>query len=504
MNNTPADDAPILIVDDHEANLVALEVVLDPLGNRIARATSGTIALKEILETEFAVILLDVMMPELDGFETAALIRGRRQSAATPIIFITANSLTKEDALKGYQVGAADYLTKPFDPIILRAKVEVFVELHRARKQLERQATALAESRLAQERAQAYRTLAESIPQQVWTATPEGALDYVNAVVLDYFAQPSETIVGAGWLAVLHPDDASAAVVRWTLSVADGVPYEVEFRLRRHDGQYRWHLGRATPERDRDGIVIRWFGTNTDIEDHKRIESEHLRAIKSRDDLLATVSHDLRGPLSSILLASEVLEPTVEAVARNRQIIERSVTRMEHLIRDLLDMASIESGHLSVEPRPLVVEDVVAEALETIHLLAKSKVVSVASDLMASKLAIHGDRGRVLQVFSNILGNAVKFTPPSGKVSIRAAPTDGSYVQFSIADSGPGIKQDELPYVFDRFWQAKETAKAGTGLGLAICKGIIQQHGGSIWVESQLGTGTTFHFTMPVSPHVGP
>ncbi|MEO8554643.1 MAG: hybrid sensor histidine kinase/response regulator, partial [Kofleriaceae bacterium] len=471
MNDIPDDDAPILIVDDHQANLVALEVVLAPLGLRIVRAASGTLALKEILGCEFAVILLDVMMPDLDGFETAALIRGRKRSAATPIIFVTANSLTQQDAIKGYEVGAADYLTKPFDPVILRAKVEVFVELHRARRQLERQAAALAESRVEQERAQAYRTLAESIPQQVWTATSDGALDYVNPVVLAYFAQPAEAVLGTGWLAMVHLDDAAAAVARWARSLADGVPYEVEFRLRRHDGHYRWHLGRAMPERDREGVVIRWFGTNTDIDDQKRIETELLRAIKSRDDLLATVSHDLRGPLSSILLASEVLEPTPEAVTRNGQIITRAVTRMENLIRDLLDMASIESGHLSVDPRSLAVDDVIAEALETIHPVAAAKVVSLATELTTSKLAIHGDRGRLLQVFSNILGNAVKFTPPSGKVSIRATPSNGRYVQFSIADSGPGIRQDELPFVFDRFWQAKETAKAGTGLGLAICKG---------------------------------
>ncbi|MEP6861123.1 MAG: hybrid sensor histidine kinase/response regulator [Deltaproteobacteria bacterium] len=504
MINVPEEDAPILIVDDHEPNLVALEVVLESVGVRIVRATSGNDALKEILRCEFALILLDVMMPELDGFETATLIRGRRRSATTPIIFVTANTPTRDQLVKGYTVGAADYLTKPIDPLVLRAKVGAFGELYRARRQIERQSAELAEARLQQERlearADAYRYLAESIPQQVWTATREGALDYVNTVVMSYFDQPSSALLGSGWLSMLHPDDSVNAVARWTQALADGAKYEIEFRLRRHDGQFRWHLGRAVAERNRDGNVIRWFGTNTDIEDHKRAEAELRRAVKSRDDLLATVSHDLRGPLNSVLLATDLLEPSAESIARGGTIIQRSVSRMEDLIRDLLDMASIESGHLSVEARPLVIEDVVADALETIHPAAAAKVVTITTDLMTTpKAAIHGDRRRLLQVFSNILGNAVKFTPASGRVSVRAIPIEGPYIQFAIADSGPGIRQHELPFVFDRFWQAKETAKAGTGLGLAICKGIVQQHGGSIWVESQPGSGTTFYFTMPVS-----
>jgi signal transduction histidine kinase len=141
----------------------------------------------------------------------------------------------------------------------------------------------------------------------------------------------------------------------------------------------------------------------------------------------------------------------------------------------------------------------VTEAIESIQSVAAAKVVDLATELATPTAQIHGDRGRLLQVFSNILGNAVKFTPTAGKVSLRTGVRDDRYVTFAISDSGPGIRSEELPFVFDRFWQAKETARAGTGLGLAICKGIVQQHGGSIWVESQLGAGTTFFFTMPVA-----
>jgi len=484
------DDARVLIVDDHAPNLDALQVVIEPLGMPIVRASSGKDALHAILAQEFAVILLDVMMPELDGFETAKLIRGRRRSATIPIIFVTANSLDREDALRGYDVGAADYVMKPYDPTILRAKVGVFLELHRARRLLDRQDAALA-------RANAYRMLAERIPQQVWSATADGLLDYVNPVVVEYFGQPAATLLGTGWLALVHPDDAAEAKARWTTAVRDGSPYDIEFRLRHRDGRYRWHLVRATPDREGEGTVVRWLGTNTDIDDRKRVEAELLAAVRTRDNVLATVSHDLRGPLNALLLASETLAATPEAITRHQQFVQRSVKKMDRLILDLLDMASIESGNLSLEPKPVSVEEVVAEALESIQPLAAAKSLRLTSELAARELML-ADRVRLLQVFSNLLGNAVKFTPGAGQISVRAACVE-SNIRFEVSDTGPGLEPDQAPYVFERFWQARPTARAGTGLGLAISKGIVQQHGGSIWVESRVGAGTTFFFTIPLA-----
>ncbi|MBA3539522.1 MAG: response regulator [Deltaproteobacteria bacterium] len=263
--------ASILIVDDHEANLLALEAVLEPLGHPLTRASSGEEALRCVLDRDFAVILLDVMMPGLDGFQTAELIRDRERSRGTPIIFLSALSNTATDIAQGYAHGAVDYLTKPFDPYILRSKVDVFVELYRTREAIRQQATVLHErererdelqhtltqARHHREKAEAaaaaYRFVAESIPQQVWTATPEGTLDYVNSVVQRYFAQPPEAILRAGWLAAMHEADRATSEQRWKTSVETGVDYDVEFRLRRHDGMFRWHLARAVPERSVDG-----------------------------------------------------------------------------------------------------------------------------------------------------------------------------------------------------------------------------------------------------------
>jgi PAS domain S-box-containing protein len=282
----------ILIVDDREANLVALEAVLAPLGHRVVRALTGEDALRRALELDFALILLDVFMPDLDGFELLALLRARERSRGTPVIFLTGGSSDPQHVSRAYREGAVDYLVKPFDPDMLRAKVSVFVELYRSRDAISRQAAALREREREREllledlvaitRAQAraessaatYRLLAETIPQQVWTATPDGALDYVSSVVVDYFQRSAEDIRAAGWPAFIHPDDLPACRARWLAALASGDDYEAELRLLRHDGSYRWHLGRGVCERDDAGKIVRWFGTNTDIHDRKLHEAE--------------------------------------------------------------------------------------------------------------------------------------------------------------------------------------------------------------------------------------
>jgi signal transduction histidine kinase len=171
---------------------------------------------------------------------------------------------------------------------------------------------------------------------------------------------------------------------------------------------------------------------------------------------------------------------------------------MDALIRDLLDLASIEAGQLSVQLTEVPLGGAITEAIELAMPQAVEKAVRISAKVPSKPLVALADRHRVLQVLSNILGNAIKFTPGGGTILVTAARLGGA-VQVAISDTGPGIGGDQLPFVFDRFWQAKETAKAGTGLGLAICKGIVKRHGGEIAVESELGAGTTFTFTLPMA-----
>src|SRR5712691_4464156 len=208
----------ILIVDDKPQNLLALEGILDPLEQNLLYAHSGEDALRQLLHHEVAVILLDVQMPELDGFETAALIKQRERTKHIPIIFVTAISKDEEQVFRGYSAGAVDYVFKPFNPDVLRSKVSVFIELHEKTEQLRRQAELLKEQELAELRRESeerYRFLAEAQPDQIWTAQRNGELDYVNQRALDYFAASFAEMVEAGWTHVVHPEDLPHTLERW-------------------------------------------------------------------------------------------------------------------------------------------------------------------------------------------------------------------------------------------------------------------------------------------------
>ena len=293
--------ANILLVDDRADNLLALEAILQPLGQPLLYANSGEDALRQLLRHEVAVILLDVQMPDLDGFETARLIKQRERTSHVPIIFITAISKDEEQVFRGYSAGAVDYVFKPFNPEVLRSKVSVFIELHEKNEQLRRQAEQLKEQELAELRRESeerYRFLAEAQPDQIWTAQPNGELDYVNQRALDYFELPFTQLVESGWTQVVHPDDL-ARIQRWETSLATGEPYENELRLRRaSDDTYRWHLTRAVPMTDKEGAVVKWFGSNTDIDDQKRAE-EAQRFLVDAGAALAS-SLDYHSTLSAV------------------------------------------------------------------------------------------------------------------------------------------------------------------------------------------------------------
>jgi PAS domain S-box-containing protein len=281
MTDEPDEALPakILVVDDSPGNRQALRAILDAPGYELVEAGSGFEALRKLLDGDYALVLLDVVMPEMNGFETAAAIRERDRAAALPILFLTAHANEAELIFQGYRVGAVDYLVKPLQPEMVRAKVAVFVELYRRRLQVERQAARLvraeeqavalriADLRLAGERR--YRTLADNVPHIVWSARDLAEVDYFNRRWFEYTGLSNEA-VRAGWSAVVHPEDQHRC--QETLAQASRLsePCECELRLRASDGEYRWHLARAVPERGPSGEVISWLGTFTDIEEQKR------------------------------------------------------------------------------------------------------------------------------------------------------------------------------------------------------------------------------------------
>ncbi len=282
----------ILVVDDRPENVAALAEILSEPGYEIVRALSGEEALKEVLRTDFAVILLDVQMPGVDGFETASLIRKRRKSRSVPIIFITAINKEEQYVYKGYALGAVDYLFKPIDVDILRSKVAVFVDLFQKNQQIKAQARLLQESERRERSRQVaevqrrgerrYRNLADLVPQLVWIVTRELHFEYVNQRALTYFQVDAESVAGLILDDVVHPDDLKQKKEVWREALLSGTELVIEIRLRRRrDGAFRWHLVHIQPEHDVRGRVRAWLAAATDIDDQRRI-AEALAAEKER------------------------------------------------------------------------------------------------------------------------------------------------------------------------------------------------------------------------------
>jgi PAS domain S-box-containing protein len=268
-----SDRAKLLLVDDRPENLLALEAILEPLGPELVRAGSGEEALRHLLHDEFAAILLDVQMPGLDGFQTAELIKDRERTRSVPILFLTAISKDAEHVFRGYDAGAVDYLMKPFDPQILRAKVAVFIDLWEKTAELRRQDAVLSDEALAtleRESEHRYRSLADAVPQIVWTTDANGSTTYFNERWYEYTGSAAGSLSGAA--EAIHPDDLARALEIWEASRISGAVFETEYRMRRADGDWRWHLARAVPTRDTSGAITGWVGTATDIEDRRLAE----------------------------------------------------------------------------------------------------------------------------------------------------------------------------------------------------------------------------------------
>jgi PAS domain S-box-containing protein len=283
-------DAAILLVDDRDENLLALEAVLTPLGHHLVRADSGVAALRELLRHDFACILLDVDMPELDGFETAKLIKQRARSQHVPIVFVTALPADDRQVFHGYAVGAVDYIFKPIDPGILRSKVGVFVDLWEKNRLL-REQELVALERASETR---YGQLADAMPQIVWRASVDGNATYFNERWFTYTGMTPAEAAASPWSVVVHVEDLAG----WLSKLGSGDAFEHEVRLRAVDGTHRWHLARTAPIRDESGRVESWVGTATDIDDRKRAEEQWTFLLEAGDTLATSL--DYRETLSQV------------------------------------------------------------------------------------------------------------------------------------------------------------------------------------------------------------
>jgi PAS domain S-box-containing protein len=315
LENTKHEDAKmnILMVDDQPAKLLSYEVMLGELGENLIKATSAKEALEQLLKIDVAVVLMDVSMPELDGFELATMIRQHPRFHRTAIIFISAVHLTDLDRLKGYEHGAVDYISVPVVPELLRAKVRVFAELHRKTRQLEALNREL--ERRVEERTQELekRTLVlqgvnaqlahrnqeldaifRTAPDIIFSRQPDGARDYISQRFYDYTGAPPDSGTGQNWQEYLHPDDKVQAIDEWARSVESGTNYEAEYRLRSRDGTYRWFRARAVPIQDDQGNILKWYGTCSDIHDSKVLEQSMRNSAIELEKIVDSRTAELR------------------------------------------------------------------------------------------------------------------------------------------------------------------------------------------------------------------
>ncbi len=364
----------------------------------------------------------------------------------------------------------------------------------------------------AQESEAQYRFMANSIPVQVWTASPDGQLDFVSERSAQYFARTQGQVIGAQWLSVLHPDDIAPTTERWSRSLHTGEPYEAEFRLWSAEANaYRWHLARAIPQRDADGQIRRWFGSNTDIEEQKQNEAELARltleateANRAKSDFLAAMSHELRTPLNAIGGYAQLIEMGVRGPVTQEQLldlgrIQRSKSHLEKLVNDVLSFAKLGSGRIEFRPRELPVRDLIDSVLDMVKPQSDAKKLRIDTDMPDENLRILADDDRAKQILLNLFANALKFTAPGGTVTVHVSETDVQ-VLIDVSDTGIGIDNEQIGRIFEPFVQAKKALDArdeGVGLGLAISRQLARAMNGDLTVRSKLGEGSTFTVTFP-------
>ncbi|MRG95552.1 hybrid sensor histidine kinase/response regulator [Polyangium spumosum] len=527
------DKVGILVVDDRRDRLLAVETMLAELGERVVLAQSGRDALRYLLQEDFAVILLDVDMPIMDGFETARLIRQRKRSKQTPIIFLTAFGDAIQ-AEQGYALGAVDYMLVPVDPDILRAKVSVFVELYRkteeanlAAQAIARKAgqlAALARASLTINAARSIEATLDAIAAGTRAALGARA-SFVALVSGSKHGTASSTADGTSVARVIPQDPTTDWIYTRVVTAGGVVTLSASERAQRDPGPAD-EVGplMAAPLFGSDGACVGWIEVTNGEADGFGEDDESLLLLSSqlasvalqnllhaeerevsrlKDEFLATLSHELRTPLTAIIGWTRILretQPDAAKLARGLEVIDRNAGAQNKLIEDLLDVSRIVTGKMSMEQRQVRIAPLVEASVDAVRPAAQAKDITLVVSSTAGKDAALGDPERLRQVATNLLSNAIKFTPRGGRIEVRLRRV-GDELELVVADNGEGIRPDFLPYVFDRFRQGDSSSRrmhGGLGIGLAVVRHIVVSHGGTVTAHSDgPRQGSTFTVRLP-------
>ena len=357
-----------------------------------------------------------------------------------------------------------------------------------------------------------FRVLIEALPQQVWTAQPDGSLDYVNQRTLEYFGRTTEQMVGWGWKDVLHPDDLPLCLERWAKAKETNTPYEIEFRLRRReDDSYRWHLGRALPIFNQEGQVVKWIGTNTDIMEFKQLEAQiqQTQKMEAIGTLAGGIAHDFNNILSAIMGYTEI---AVFKAGGNKEVKQNldEVLVASQRAKELVQQILAFSRQTNQEQRPLEFKLVVKEVCKFLR-ASLPTTIEIRQNFTEGPSTILGEPIQMHQVVMNLCANAeyamrerggileLKVDRVSGATNDKGTPphpTAGSFIRLTVRDTGVGMSPEVAHRIFDPFFTTKEVGQ-GTGMGLAVIHGIVTSHGGCIDVQSNPGVGTTFTIDFP-------
>ncbi|OCA72590.1 hybrid sensor histidine kinase/response regulator [Chryseobacterium artocarpi] len=490
----------ILIVDDNQSNLYSLQKLLESKDFQVETASSGEEALGKALKNEYALIILDVQMPDMDGFEVAETLSDYSKTKDVPIIFLSAVNTDKKFITQGYASGAKDYVTKPVDPEILLLKVKTFYNLQeqnlamkKTQQNLELEVKGRRESQVTMKsQLDHFHLMLESLPQIAFTLNEDGIVDFVNGKWHQYSGNEQS-------FPETHPDDRD---IKEELERCrkKGKALELEIRIKNIvSGKYRYHLLRITPVYDENHIK-NWVGTFTDIDDQKKVEKE-------KDEFLSIASHELKTPLTSIKAYVQLLERKLKLDKESPEAgfvtkVQGQIEKLNTLITDLLDVSKIENGKLKINKKPVNLESVISNAVETILQTHDEQQVRIERHGTKPDILIPLDEIRIEQVLINFLTNAIKYSPDNNQVIVTTfVDKEAQEVRVNVTDFGIGIPDFKQDAVFKKFYRVEESSLQfqGMGIGLFICAEIIKQHHGSVGVSSIVNEGSTFYFTLPLN-----